>query len=437
MKRLFFYILLLPVATLLNAQTGSPVASGDSLGLAAVINQVISNYPSVKKAELDIEAANAKISLAQSAYYPNVDIASSYSHLGPVTKFTFPGFGTFQMNAADNYSAALNLNQQIYDFGKTEKSITLENQSKALSQLSLEQLKQQLSASLLNNYYSIAYLQDAIKIKEEELKNLNEHLVFVQKMEATGSATQYEILTTKVRISTIENQKTDLQTNLSVLQCQLNSFLGQSQQSPLTVKEELHAPEILENTAALTAKALDQRDELRIARQRGQLSDTRLEMVNVQNNPMLNFFASGGYKNGYLPYLNDPKANYTVGVSFKVPLFDANRTKYNRQQVKIERKEVDQDTELSRRNIINEIVENRTNVDASLKKIAQSELQLHQAQEAYNLAETKFEAGTITNLDLLDSSTSLSESRLALMKSKIDYTVNLLKLKIALGERIY
>ena len=45
--------------------------------------------------------------------------------------------------------------------------------------------------------------------------------------------------------------------------------------------------------------------------------------------------------------------------------------------------------------------------------------------------------GTITNLDLLDSYTALSESKLGLFKTKIDYTVSLLKLKIATGEQIY
>jgi outer membrane protein TolC len=106
-------------------------------------------------------------------------------------------------------------------------------------------------------------------------------------------------------------------------------------------------------------------------------------------------------------------------------------------QVQTDKQSVDQDAELARRNITNEVVECRANVDAALKKVSQSELQLRQAQQAYNLAETSFKAGTITNLDLLDSSTSLSESELAVMKSHIDYTVNLLKLKIALGERIY
>ncbi len=439
MKHIFKYIMILacglPVA--LTAQNQVAQSQADSLSLAGVITKVIGNYPSVKKAELEIEAANAKIGLAKSAYYPNIDISSSFSHIGPTSKFVLPGLGTFQLYPADNYSASLNVNQQIYDFGKTEKNIVFENQSKVLSQLSLEQLKQKLSLSLVGNYYSIVYLQEAINIKNEELKTLNEHLAFVEKKAATGSATQYEVLTTKVRISNIENQKTDLETNLKVLQCQLNSYLGESQQSNVLLKKDVHAPEILESADALSVKALGQRDELRIARQRSQMVDTRLKMVNVQNNPVLNLFAMGGYKNGYIPELGDPKANYTVGVSFKLPIFDANRSKYNRQQVQTDLRGVDQDTELARRNIVNEVVESRANVDAALKKIAQTALQLQQAQQAYKLADTNFMAGAITNLDLLDSSTSLAESRLSVMKSHIDYTVSLLKLKIALGERIY
>jgi outer membrane protein TolC len=43
----------------------------------------------------------------------------------------------------------------------------------------------------------------------------------------------------------------------------------------------------------------------------------------------------------------------------------------------------------------------------------------------------------ITNLDLLDANTSVSESSLMLLKAKIDYVTSVYKLKAALGERIY
>jgi len=417
-----------------HAQNNAPE---DSLGLTAIIQQVIDNYPSIKKAEQDIEAANARIGLAKAAYYPLIGISASYTRLGPVTSLTIPTLGTFTMNAPDNYDAELNYNQTIYDFGKTSGKIGLEKQNKQLSQLSMNQLKQQLSLALLNHYYSILYLQDAIKIKDEELRTLGEHLDFVKKQEATGSSTQYAILSTQVRISTTENQKTDLQTSLQILQTQLNSYLGNPQDRQLIVKEELLPPAILEANEKLIYTAYQQREELKIARQRSEIASTRYHIAGITNYPEFNLFASGGFKNGYIPELTTIKANYIAGVSFRFPIFDGNRVKYTKQQVHSEMISLDQDIELANRNIANEVIETKSNVDASLKKINQQELQLKQAQQAYELAQVSFQAGAITNLDLLDSETALAESRLALMKSKIDYTVSLLKLKIAMGEHIY
>jgi outer membrane protein TolC len=43
----------------------------------------------------------------------------------------------------------------------------------------------------------------------------------------------------------------------------------------------------------------------------------------------------------------------------------------------------------------------------------------------------------ITNLDLLDANTSVSESSLMLLKARIDYVTSIYKLKAALGQRIY
>jgi outer membrane protein TolC len=92
---------------------------------------------------------------------------------------------------------------------------------------------------------------------------------------------------------------------------------------------------------------------------------------------------------------------------------------------------------MTRRTITNEVVECRANALSALKKIKNSQLQVEQAMQAYHLAEVSYQSGTITNLDLLDSSTALSESQLALFKAEVDYSVNLQKLKIALGETIY
>jgi len=429
-------MILLP-SVLAYGQTKEP-SGGDSLSLHDILNEVIHNYPSIKKTQSDIESSEAKIGLAKTAYLPDVNVSGSFTLLGPTTSLSLNG-NSFQLYPPDMYSAALNISESIYDFGKTDKNVTFEKQNREMVGFSIELLKQKLSGMMIGNYYSLVFLQEAIKIKDEELTTLNEHLQFVQKKAATGSATNYEILTTKVRISAIENQKTDLLNALEIQQGQLNSFLGKTQGTKLTVKNELVFSQVLATNDSLFAFAFDHRNEMKIARQKNTLADTRLKMVNAQNNPSLNFFGSGGFKNGYFNdrFEDVGKLNYTVGVGIKVPLFDANRSKYSKIQANSDIQGNLQETELARRTIVNEVVESKANALSAQKKVHQSELQLEQAQQAYSLAETNFKAGAITNLDMLDSSTSVAESRLALLKTKIDYSVSVLKLKIALGEQIY
>jgi outer membrane protein TolC len=301
----------------------------------------------------------------------------------------------------DNYSAGFNVNQTVFDFGKKEKTISLEKQGKELSRQTVEQVKQKLSQAVIANYYTLVYLQEALKIKDEQLNTLNEHLAFVKKKQQTGSATQYEILTTQVRISAIENQKTDIETARLVQVAQLNMLLGKPESTDQHVKRDLKvvAPVLMPDTLMNTA--LRSRDEMKLAREKAKLAQLRYNLTGAQNNPVVNVFASGGIKDGYTPYLYDPKLNFAAGFGIKVPIFDGKRQKYNLAQAQSAIQANDQDTEIARRGIVNEVVEAEANVKASEKKVAQSELQLKQATDAYALAKVKFDAGVITNLELI------------------------------------
>jgi outer membrane protein TolC len=414
--------------------------SGDSLSLNEILNVVIQNYPAIKKAQSDITSADAKIELAKTAYLPDVNVSASYTFLGPTSTITIPYNGVptpFQLYPANNYSAMLNVNENIYDFGKTEKNVAFEKQSKEMVGLSIDQLKQKLSGMMVGNFYSIVFLQEAINIKDEELATLKAHFHFVEKKAASGSATKYEILTTKVRISNNETQKADLQNALLIQLSQLNSYLGKTQDTKLKVKNELLAPQIFATSDSLFNFAFIHRNEMKIAKQKSALYDTRLKIVSSVNKPSVNVFGSGGLKNGYLPDINVLTPNYALGVGIKVPIFDANRSKYTKIQANSDIQANIQETELIRRNIVNEVVECKANAESALKKLQLTDLQLDQAKEAYSLAETNFEVGAITNVELMFSFTAITDSKLALLKSKIEYSVSLLKLKLALGEQIY
>lgn len=433
-----YFRIVLPVLGLLVAGTAkSETLSSDSLSLKSIIEEVTANHPAVKKAMEELNVADAKIGIAEANYLPNIDFSTSYSRIGPVATIHIPDMGSFSFVPHDNYSAAINVNQTVYDFGRTDKAVQLEKEGKELTRQTVEQVKQKLSQAVIANYYTLVFLQEAIKIKDEQLKTLNEHLAFVQKKQSTGTATQYEILTTEVRISAVENQKTDLETARQIQICQLNSLLGKPESIVQQVRKDLTVTTPDLKADALMESAMQNRDEMKLAREKARLAGLRLNYTSLQNKPVVSAFLSGGIKDGYTPYIYDPKANFAAGFGMKVPIFDGKRSKYNVKQAESAIQSNDQETEIARRSIVNEVVEAEANLKASAKKVAQSELQLKQAVQAYTLAQAKFDAGVITNLELIEGSTAVSESRLQLLKSKIDYTGSLYKLKSAIGERLY
>lgn len=432
--KIYIFASMMAYATLAGAQNNT-----DSLTLQGILTGVMNNYPALIKAQKDMEAADAKIELSKTSYLPDVNFTGSFSYLGPVNSLSMPGLGSFDLYPHHNYSAAVTISQSIYDFGKTNKNVNIDQNSKEMVRLAAEQTKQRISTAAVANFYTICFLQQAITIKKDQLNNLNEHLTFVQKRAATGSATNYDILTTKVRISNTENQITDLQASLQVQTAQLNTLMGNSVSNKVVIKNEMIENQNLMSAESLLNEAYNNRSELKIAHQKETLTLSKLDAIGVQNNPSLNAFATGGFKNGYFndEFHDVGRLNYILGISLKVPLFDANRSKYQRAQVNAEVAGNRQETELAKRSITNEVVECKASADAALKKVSQSELQLQQAMQAYELANINYNAGTITNLDLLDSYNALSESKLTLFKTKIDYSVSLQRLKIALGEKLY
>jgi outer membrane protein len=409
----------------------------DSLSLKTIISLIIANHPSVKTAEEAINNANARIGLAKTGYYPQVDLSANYSNLQPVIKITIPSMGTFQLYPENNYSATINYKQLVYDFGRTRQNIEFENGNRALNEQTLEQVKQKLSILAVNNYYTLAFLQAAIKIKDEQLVILNQHLNYVEKMLATGSATEYEVLSTKVKISTIQSQMVDLDAALEAQQASLNSLIGTDQTAHPVVKTELSTDLPFIPADSIVSFAYHNRDEVLINEKRASLAELRYGMVKLQNKPMLSFLAAGGEKNGYLPDLNKPILNYVLGLGLNIPIFDGMKNKYNLSQAQSAITSISYESELTKRGISSELYTAEAYMNAANKKIGQFELQLKQASKAYSLAETSFKSGAITNLDLLDANTSVSESQLLLLKARIDYTASIYMLKAALGERLY
>ena len=427
---------LLLILTILERGYGQTNAT-DSLELTPLINKVIQTYPTIQQAAEALTAADLKIELARSAYLPNATATGSFAHIGPVPSLTLPDVGSFSLAPHNPLNASLNINQTITDFGKTKKSIEYEEKSKQLASLGMEQVKQKMSLAVIGYYYNLLFYQEAVSIKDQQLTTLGQHLKNVEKQVETGSATQYEILSTKVRISNVESQKTDVITALSFQNSYLNMLLGENATSQHRVKNALRTELIPFGEDSLIKIALNNRNEMKIVEKKMIVSQAYQDLVKTHENPVLSAFATGGWKNGYIPELEKSKANYVVGLSLQISIFDATRTSLNTQLAGSALRSIGQEVDLTKRTITNEVMESINSLKAAISKTELFGMQLSQAKKALELAELKYKSGTLTNLDLLDAENAVSESSLLYLKARIERVMVGYRLKSVLGTNLY
>jgi len=432
-----FIIVTLLFTKVATGQNNLTQFTSDSVDLQQVVKRVLETHPSVLKAEEAINSVEAGIGLAKSAYYPNIELGASYTRIGPVPAISIPELGSFNMAPANNYNTSLNIHQTVYDFSKTKTNMQVAESGKAIVEKNIDMVKQKLTSLVIANYYTLFYLQEVVHIKEIQLGILEQHLDFITRKKETGSATDYEILSTKVRISVAKNQKHDTETALSNQLASLNSLLGLPVQTKIKVKNRLMLQPLNVECDSLINYAIEHRNELILGDLRKKQAELHLQSVKIENNPVVSAFFSGGIKNGYFPNLNQPKANYAAGLGINVPIFSATRHRNYLQMATSDINSIKLDIEQGRRQISSEVFMNVNNLQNSLQKIDQSELQLDQAEEARRLADLSYKAGSLTNLDLLDSESLEAESRLNLLRVRTEYMINAAQLEISIGKQGY
>ena len=85
MKTFKLIIGLLITAAFANTLAAQTNLTTDSISLNNILNQVITNFPAIKKNQQELNAADARIGLAKTAYLPDVSFNANDTYLGPVS----------------------------------------------------------------------------------------------------------------------------------------------------------------------------------------------------------------------------------------------------------------------------------------------------------------------------------------------------------------
>jgi outer membrane protein len=411
----------------------------DSLSLEEAIDRVIGNHYQVKVAQEEMSAAQAQEGVNRSGYLPSVGFTGTYTGLNPISAISlpFPGSSEIGIFPPNNYNVNVNVRMTLIDFGRTGAGIDFAKARTKNTLETVEMTKRNLAFQTVQLFYGILFLERSIIVQETQLLALKKNLEETRKRVASGSATEFDVLTTQVQIATIESRKIDLVNTVSKQRIFLNRLLGTPEETALKLRGEFNYTVQTTDADSLSFEALRERVELRMSRNGVEIAKQQRHLLGKGNLPTLTAFAAYGIKNGLLPNLDALRGNFVGTFELQVPLFDGLRTSNQVQEAEAMVRAAENrvmDLELQVKAEVHQAI---SDLRTSFSQLQNSEVQISQARDAVKRARVSYSSGVITNLDLINAETALTQAELLQLQSLYGYVLNSYSLRQASGVRIW
>ncbi len=393
----------------------------EKLSLQECYTLVNKNYPLAKQKDLLVKQNGLDLAVINTAKLPKLEFLAQASYQSDVTELpiSIPNI-TIESPNNDQYKATLSVNQIIYDGGLINtsaeaKTTELKTQQKKL-EVSLYQLKSQINQL----YFSVLLIQEkrgllsAKKTQlETKLKEVKAGIEFGILLPTSDKILEAELLK-------IEQQFTEIDQNKISLIATLSKLIGKEISSTLSFQN----PEVL--TVLDTEIS---RPEMELFKLQKQQIETSEQLIVKKNLPKILGFATGGYGNPGLNFLdNSFQSYYMVGLKLNWNIFDWNASKKQRKSLQVNKEIIDNQQEIFELNTNIELNQQQSEINKISTFIQSDETIIDLRKKILKSAESQLKNGVITSsayitelTNLYEAENNLSTHKIQLLLAKANY----------------
>lgn len=416
----------------------SRAQASDSLTAEQAVRIVLARNPSVMQAKATLAASRAQTQALNSANYPRLDASGSVADIYPDKELSLgPGPG-FYFAPQVPFDAHLGVSYTVFDFGKRSNALAASQMAETSGVNQLSNLQLLLGYQVIQLFHVAILQQKNVGVKDEEIADRERHVAVVKKKLETGSATEFDALQAEELLAAAKSMRIDLLNRLAQTQAQLHELLGLPQDRQILFAET-KAPDYNNlNGDSLIVCALKQRSDYAAAKTAKESARLQVQKAKLENMPSLDVQAMAGYKNGLLTSLysvDSVQFNWEAGVALTVPIYDGDRAKYHRLAAEAQVSAADAGISNLAERIRIQVLQAKSDVEAAYAKLDLSQVQVDLAERALKMAHIKYEAGVITNIDVLDAERDFADAKLNYVSGQYQYLLNCYALDQVTGEQ--
>ncbi|QMW01439.1 TolC family protein [Spirosoma foliorum] len=410
--------------------------------LRSFIQQANANYPQLKQQQLQLQAGDVRVEIAQSAKRPNVQLTGSYTYVTPVSGITPPLNGReipLKFAPTQSVNGYVSVNQPICDFERTEALIRLASDNAQILQHNYELAQQTLAYQVAAVYYGIGFLQQGIAVQDSVIKTAGATVKVLSTRLQNGDALQYDVFSQQVRMKIAVNRKVELQNQLDRQLAALTYLTGSACRITTQPIQQL-----LDQSQTALEQGIDVEGQIKraklankdmlLAQGRVKVAETDALVSQRSSGLMLTISSLAGIRNGYAPAVDQLRPNLAVSLNATVPIYAGNQYTLKNRVAELNVKASQYAVDEVQAQLHQRLTQLQADSRSNQARLANLDTQVLQAREALAMANVRFRNGLITTAELQSAQTSVEEAELVRLNFRYQLLLNRLELKRLLGE---
>jgi len=419
-----------------NADTNAPSWLSRPLSLADALNVALAQNATILKAQNDLEASQGVVVQTRAVALPQLKASGSYSD----QEITLvPGGVPFAL-PHQSWNGGIQIVQSIYEGGKLRAALQAAG---ATQQQAIANYDTVVADTLLNvrlAYDDVLLTAQQIVVHEASVNLLQKELDDQQHRFDAGTVPRFNVLRAEVAVANERPNLIHARNQNRIAKNNLSNLLGYNlprdvwQDIPLNLTDTFDTAPWNVVLPDAIQQALARRTELIALRKQIELQQLNVVSAKAGYKPSVQLVAGYNWvNNSFSADVENELNGWSAGAQVSWNLFDGLLTRGKVIQAKAQYDHAKTDLtdqsrqiELAVRTAYSDFIEARETLESQQK--VQEE-----AEESLREARARADAGTGTQLDVLDAETSLTQARTTQIQAQHDYVAARARLERAIG----
>jgi outer membrane protein len=417
--------------------THSPAWLAQPLSLAEAVDIALRQNSSILKATSDLEAIYGVVIQNRAVALPRVRVTSNYETRDKAASETFPGAAA---DGDHNWATGIRVIQSIYEGGRVKSALRAAELTKEQAIYNHQTVIADVISAVRTAYDDTLLAAEQIVVQEASVNLLKKELEDTTRRYDAGTVPRFNVLRAEVELANARPRLIRARNAHRIAKSNLVNLLGYNlppsvwEDIPLQLTGKLVAAPLEMALPDLLAKALASRTELAAVRKAEALRKEAITNAKAGYKPTVQVYAGyGGRSSNFSDDLMRTVSGWNIGGLLSWDVFDGKLTKGKiMEATALHRRAQEEFDDLGRRIELEVRTAYSSFVEA--KEVLESQKRVvEQAEEALRLAGARADAGTGTQLDVLNAQTALTEARTTQIQSLHDYSVARTRLERAAG----